>query len=41
MGIEKIRITGGEPLLRNGVIDFVRELAKLHRLGKGNRSTSH
>jgi cyclic pyranopterin phosphate synthase len=32
MGIEKIRITGGEPLLRNGVIAFVRELAKLQTL---------
>ncbi len=29
LGITKIRITGGEPLLRNGVVDFVRELAKL------------
>ncbi len=29
MGINKIRITGGEPLLRKGVVDFVRELAKL------------
>ncbi|MGH9530338.1 MAG: GTP 3',8-cyclase MoaA, partial [Terriglobales bacterium] len=29
MGITKIRITGGEPLLRRGVVDFVRELAKL------------
>ena len=29
LGIEKIRITGGEPLLRNGVIAFVGELAKL------------
>lgn len=29
LGIEKIRITGGEPLLRNGVVEFVRELAKL------------
>ena len=35
MGIEKIRITGGEPLLRNGVISFVRELAKL-RTVKGD-----
>jgi cyclic pyranopterin phosphate synthase len=32
LGIEKIRITGGEPLLRNGVIAFVRELAKLQTL---------
>ena len=29
MGITKIRITGGEPLLRKGVVDFVRELAGL------------
>src|SRR5512146_2322508 len=29
LGIEKIRITGGEPLLRNGVVEFVRELSKL------------
>ena len=29
MGITKVRLTGGEPLLRNGVIEFVRELAKL------------
>ena len=29
LGIKKIRVTGGEPLLRNGVIAFVRELAKL------------
>ena len=25
MGINKIRLTGGEPLLRKGVVDFVRE----------------
>jgi cyclic pyranopterin phosphate synthase len=29
MGITKIRLTGGEPLLRRGVVEFVRELAKL------------
>lgn len=29
LGIKKIRLTGGEPLLRRGVVDFVRELAKL------------
>ncbi len=29
MGINKVRLTGGEPLLRKGVVDFVRELAKL------------
>lgn len=29
LGITKVRITGGEPLLRRGVIEFVRELSKL------------
>ncbi len=28
-GIRKIRVTGGEPLLRNGVIGFVRELRRI------------
>jgi cyclic pyranopterin phosphate synthase len=29
MGVTKVRLTGGEPLLRNGVVDFVRTLAQL------------
>jgi cyclic pyranopterin phosphate synthase len=33
MGISKIRLTGGEPLLRKGVVEFVRELAKLRPQG--------
>jgi len=33
MGITKVRLTGGEPLLRNGVVDFVRDLAKLRPQG--------
>jgi cyclic pyranopterin phosphate synthase len=33
MGVTKIRLTGGEPLLRKGVVDFVRELAKLRPQG--------
>lgn len=33
MGVTKVRLTGGEPLLRNGVVDFVRELAKLRPPG--------
>ena len=32
LGIEKVRLTGGEPLLRKGVVDFVRELAALRTL---------
>jgi cyclic pyranopterin phosphate synthase len=33
MGVTKIRLTGGEPLLRKGVVEFVRELAKLQPQG--------
>jgi len=33
MGVTKIRLTGGEPLLRKGVVDFVRELSKLRPQG--------
>src|SRR5437868_5290248 len=29
LGVEKIRITGGEPLLRPHLVDFVRELSQL------------
>jgi len=29
LGIKKVRLTGGEPLLRKGIVEFVRELAKL------------
>src|SRR5437660_9088266 len=32
LGIEKVRITGGEPLLRHGVVDFVGDVAKLRTL---------
>jgi GTP 3',8-cyclase len=29
LGITKVRLTGGEPLLRRGLLDLIRELAKL------------
>jgi cyclic pyranopterin phosphate synthase len=32
MGIHKVRLTGGEPLLRKGIVEFVRELAQLRPL---------
>jgi cyclic pyranopterin phosphate synthase len=32
LGIEKVRITGGEPLLRHGLIELIEELAKLRTL---------
>src|ERR1700746_2964326 len=33
MGITKVRLTGGEPLLRGGIVEFVRELSKLRPQG--------
>jgi cyclic pyranopterin phosphate synthase len=36
MGVTKIRLTGGEPLLRNGVVDFVRDLAQLRTPNNGH-----
>jgi cyclic pyranopterin phosphate synthase len=38
MGITKVRLTGGEPLLRKGVVDFVRELASLSPLNRNKDS---
>jgi cyclic pyranopterin phosphate synthase len=35
LGITKIRLTGGEPLLRKGIIEFVRELAELRTVTGG------
>ena len=29
LGMEKVRLTGGEPLLRHGLVEMVRELAKM------------
>ena len=32
LGITKVRLTGGEPLLRRGLLDLVRELASLRTI---------
>src|ERR1700683_827058 len=32
LGINKVRLTGGEPLLRRGLVEMVRELARLRTL---------
>src|SRR5258708_9708139 len=32
LGIEKVRLTGGEPLLRGGIVGFVRSIAQLRTL---------
>jgi cyclic pyranopterin phosphate synthase len=31
LGIKKVRLTGGEPLLRKGIVELVRDLAQLRR----------
>jgi cyclic pyranopterin phosphate synthase len=36
MGVTKIRLTGGEPLLRNGIVQFVRELKQLQSLASSS-----
>ncbi|HTV16671.1 MAG TPA: GTP 3',8-cyclase MoaA [Acidobacteriaceae bacterium] len=33
LGIEKVRLTGGEPLLRRGLLNLVRELSQMRTLG--------
>jgi cyclic pyranopterin phosphate synthase len=40
MGVTKIRLTGGEPLLRKGVLEFVKELAELRPQGLKPHSPS-
>ena len=35
LGISKIRLTGGEPLLRKGIVEFVRELSALRTVAGG------
>ncbi len=32
LGITKVRITGGEPLVREGIADFIRQLRKINKL---------
>lgn len=40
LGISKIRVTGGEPLTRPGVIDFIREIARFERVKNLGISTN-
>lgn len=39
-GIRKVRLTGGEPLVRKGVIDFVRQLGQVEGLEKITLTTN-
>ncbi len=40
MGIDKVRITGGEPFVRRDMMDFLRELSKVDGLKKINITTN-
>jgi cyclic pyranopterin phosphate synthase len=40
LGIRKIRVTGGEPLVRRGIVDFVRRLAELPGLSELSLTTN-
>jgi len=35
LGVNKVRITGGEPFVRNGVMDFLTELSQIETLKSG------
>ena len=40
LGIKKIRITGGEPLVRNGIIDFCHRVSKIENLEELTMTTN-
>ncbi|MFT4665725.1 MAG: molybdenum cofactor biosynthesis protein A [Polaribacter sp.] len=40
LGIEKVRITGGEPFLRKGMMDFLKRLTEIEGLKKLNITTN-
>jgi cyclic pyranopterin phosphate synthase len=43
LGVEKVRLTGGEPLLRSGLVEMVRELSKMRTafLSDGSPAGDH
>ncbi|MBF0303550.1 MAG: GTP 3',8-cyclase MoaA [Desulfamplus sp.] len=40
LGIQKVRLTGGEPLFRNGVVDFVEKLCEIEELKEVSLTTN-
>ena len=40
LGVSKVRITGGEPLMRRGIIDFVRQIPEIRRITSIGLSTN-
>ena len=39
-GVSKVRITGGEPLTRRGIVDFVRQIPEIPRITSIGLSTN-
>ncbi len=39
-GIHKIRVTGGKPLVRRGVVDFIKNLQQIPGIEEAARATS-
>src|SRR4249920_2588504 len=40
LGVSKVRITGGEPLTRRGLVDFVRQIPEIPRITSIGLSTN-
>ena len=40
LGVSKVRITGGEPLTRRGIVDFVRQIPEIRRITSIGLSTN-
>src|SRR5512133_3245008 len=40
LGVSKVRITGGEPLTRRGIVDFVRQIPEIPRITSKGLSTN-
>src|SRR5512133_4246946 len=40
LGVTKVRITGGEPLTRRGIVDFIREVPKIAGIRDAGGSTN-
>src|SRR5256885_8088314 len=40
LGVSKVRVTGGEPLTRRNIVDFVREIPKIHGINSLGISTN-
>src|SRR5215216_2373452 len=40
LGVSKVRITGGEPLTRRGIVDFVRQIPEIRRITSIGISTN-